>query len=268
MIELLEYNFFQNALISAILVSVSCAIVGVLMMVNRLFSIAGGITHGAFGGIGLAFYFGLPVLLSASIFTLFLALLIAFLSKNFAHRSDSFIAVIWAFGMAFGVVLIDLSDRSGADLMAYLFGSILAVDYADLWLMGALDLVAILLITCFYRQFEALSFDAEFAKTKGINTDFFHYLLIALMAFCIVICIRLVGLVLVLALLSIPSFIAESWTRKLGSMMILAGILSAFFCISGLFLSAYFDLSSGAAIIAIACVGFVLNFGFKFLKQA
>lgn len=267
MLEILSFSFFQNAINGAILVSIACGLVGSLIMINRLFSMAGGITHGAFGGIGVAFYFSLPILLSTSIFTLFLALMVAFLTQHYQNRSDSIIAVIWAFGMAVGIILIDLSPGYNTDLMAYLFGSILSVSSSDLWLMGFIDVIFILLLLCFYRQFEALSFDAEFAKVKGVNTSFFHYLLIAMMAFCIVICIRLVGLILVMALLSIPSFIAENFTKKLSSMMILASILSMIFCVIGLFISYYFNLASGACIIAVACFGFLINLIFKFLTQ-
>ena len=267
MFEILNFTFFQNALLAAVLVSIACGVVGTLVMINRLFSIAGGITHGAFGGIGIAFYFSLPILISTGIFTLFLAFLVAFLSKRYEHRSDSIVAVIWAFGMAFGIILIDLSPGYSTDLMAYLFGNILAVGMQDLWLMALVDGVVVLLIFLFYRQFEALSFDVEFAKVRGINTSFFHYLLIALMAFCIVISIRLVGIILIMALLSIPSFIAENFTKKLGLIMILASVLSMIFCVLGLIISYYFNLSSGACIIAVACFGFLIHLLAKFLLK-
>ncbi|MFQ6342947.1 metal ABC transporter permease [Campylobacter sp. VTCC 70190] len=267
MLEIFSFTFFQNALLGAILVSIACGIIGTLVMINRLFSMAGGITHGAFGGIGVAIYFSLPILVSTSIFTLFLAFLVAFLAKRYKHRSDSIIAVIWAFGMAVGIILIDLSPSYNTDLMAYLFGSILAVGEGDLWLMAMVDGVVVILILLFYRQFEILSFDAEFARVRGINTDFFHYLLIALMAFCIVISIRLVGLILVMALLSIPSFIAENFTKRLGLIMIMASFLSMIFCVLGLILSYYLNLSSGACIIAVACFGFLVHLIGKFLKS-
>ncbi len=267
MLELLTFNFFQNALLAALLVSLACGIMGALIMVNRLFSMAGGITHGAFGGIGIAFYFSLPILLSTSVFTLFLAFLLAFLSQHYEHRSDSFIAVIWAFGMAVGIVLIDLSPGYQSDLMAYLFGSILAVSSSDLLLMGLVDGGVLVLLVLFHRQFEVLSFDKEFGRVKGINTGFFYYLLIAMIALCIVICIRLVGLILVMALLSIPSFIAENFTKNLWGLMILSSLLSVFFCVFGLGLSYYLNLASGACIIILACVAFVLNLALKALKK-
>ncbi len=267
MFEILNFTFFQNALLAAILVSIACGVIGTLIMINRLFSMAGGITHGAFGGIGIAFYFSLPILLSTGIFTLLLAFLVAFLAKHYEHRSDSIIAVIWAFGMAVGIILIDLSPDYNTDLMAYLFGSILAVGVQDLWLMGVIDGIIIILMLLFYRQFEALSFDAEFAKVRGINTSFFHYLLIALMAFCIVISIRLVGLILVMALLSIPSFMAENFTKKLGFVMLIASVLSMVFCFLGLMLSYYFNLSSGACIIAVSCFSFLVHLLIKFFLK-
>lgn len=266
MFDILQYSFFQNALIASLLVSIACGIIGSLVMINRLFSMAGGITHAAFGGIGIAFYFALPVLLSVASFTLFLALVVAFLSQKYPNRSDSIVAVIWAFGMAFGLILIDLSTGYQNDVMAYLFGSILALSSEDLWLMLGIDAVFILLVLCFYRQFLAISFDKEFALLRGVNVNFFYYLLIAMIAFCVVICIRAVGLILIIALLSVPCFIAENYTKKLGTMMILSCFLSIAFCIAGLFISYVFNLSGSASIIIIACFGFLCTVLFKMIK--
>lgn len=260
MFDILTFEFFQNALYAIILVSIACGSIGSLIMINRLFSMAGGITHAAFGGIGIAFYFSLPIFLSTLTFTLLLAFLVAFLTEIQEHRSDSIIAVIWAFGMALGLLLIDLSPKYASDLMGYLFGSILAISYQDLLVMSIIDFIFIVLICLFYRQFEAISFDKEFTQTKGVSTSFFYYLLIAMIAFCTVICIRAVGLILVIALLSIPCFIAERFTKKLGSMMCLATCFSLIFCIIGLSISYYYNLAAGASIILVACVGFLCCF--------
>lgn len=264
--EIFEYQFFQNALMAAFLISLACGIIGPLIMINRLFSMAGGIIHAAFGGIGISFYFALPLFFSTGIFTLISALIVAYLSQNYPHRSDNIIAVIWAFGMALGIILIDLSPGYQSDLMAYLFGSILASSSLDLWLMLGIDLVFIILILCFYRQFIIVSFDKEFALLKGVRANFFYYLLIAMIAFCVVICIKGVGLILIIALLSIPCFIAELFSKKLGSMMILSTLFSLSFCLLGLWLSYMYDTSSGASIIMIASLGFVLALLFKALK--
>lgn len=262
-LEILHYSFFQNALVAAVLISIACGLIGSLVMINRLFSMAGGITHAAFGGIGIAFYFSLPVLVSVGGFTLVLALLIAFLSKHYPHRSDSIIAVIWAFGMALGLILIDMSAGYQNDVMSYLFGSILALSSVDLWLMFGIDTLFIVLIVGFYRQFVALSFDKEFALLRGVRVDFFYYLLIAMIAFCVVICIRAVGLILIIALLSVPCFIAERYTKRLGTMMIVSCLLSMLFCVLGLAMSYALNLSGSASIIMIACLGFVATLLFK-----
>ncbi|MCR6576637.1 metal ABC transporter permease [Campylobacter insulaenigrae] len=268
MFEILNFNFFQNAILASILVSIACGCVGSLVMINRLLSMAGGITHGAFGGIGVAFYFALPILVSTSFFTLILAFIVAYLSKHYPNRSDSIIAVIWALGMAIGIILIDLSPGYSNDLMVYLFGSILAVSYDDLLLMLICDFIFIILILCFYRQFEIISFDDEFAQTRGINANLFYYILIFMIALCIVMSIRLVGLILIIALLSIPSFIAEGLSKKLGWMMFYASILSLFFCLIGLAFSYIFNLSSGACIIFTACMGFVIYLCFNAVKKS
>ncbi len=257
MLEILHYSFFQNALAAALLVSIACGIMGSLIMINRLFSMAGGITHAAFGGLGVAFYFGVPILASIGGFTLLAALLVAWLSQNYPQRSDSIIAVIWAFGMALGLVLIDLSSGYQSDIMAYLFGSILAVSGEDLWLLAGADALFVVLVVGFYRQFVAVSFDREFARLRGVAVSAFYYLLIVMIALCIVVCIRSVGLILIIALLSVPCFIAEAYTKRLGTMMALSCLLSAAFCVAGLFLSYALNLSGSASIIMLSCVGFL-----------
>ena len=196
-------------------------------------------------------------------FTLALALLVAFLSKRYPHRSDSIIAVIWAFGMAFGLILIDMSAGYQSDIMAYLFGSILAVSSEDLWALFIADIVFVFLVIIFYKQFVAISFDKEFALLRGVAVNFFYYLLIIMIALCIVVCIRAVGLILIIALLSVPCFIAESYTKRLKAMMILSCLLSAFFCVLGLCVSYALNLSGSASIIMVACVGFALALLFK-----
>lgn len=260
--EILSFAFMQNAILGAVLVSVACGIIGTLVMINRLFSMAGGITHGAFGGIGLGFYLGFggaSMFVSTAGFTLFLALLLAILSKSYPHRSDNIIAVIWAFGMAFGIILVDKSADFGGDLMSYLFGNILAISVEDLWIMAVCDAIFVISIVALYRQFEAFSFDSEFARLKGVKTGILHFVLVCEIALCVVVAMRVVGLILVLALLSIPCFIAERFAHTLGGIMILSCVLSAIFCACGLSISYAFDMSSGASIIIVACVGFVLS---------
>ncbi|MCD8213950.1 MAG: metal ABC transporter permease [Campylobacter sp.] len=263
MSEILSLNFMQNALAAGVLVSIVCAITGSLVVINRMTFIAGGIAHGAYGGIGIAFFFSLEPLLGACLFSLLLALVIATLTLRDKSKIDSVIGAIWAFGMAIGIIFIDLTPGYNADLMSYLFGSILAVSSGDLLFMGAIDVVFIALIGLFYRQFTALSFDAEFAKLRGVNTTLFYYVLVCMMALCVVATIRVVGLILVIALLTIPPYIAQIFAKRLGSMMAISALFSIIFCVSGLMLSFELNLTGGASIILIASVCFFI-FCFRF----
>ncbi|WP_169777193.1 metal ABC transporter permease [Campylobacter mucosalis] len=256
MFEILKLDFMQNAFIAAILISIACGIVGSLVVINRMGFIAGGIAHGAYGGIGLAFFLSIEPLVGASIFSLLLALLIAFITLKDRVKSDSVIGAIWAFGMAIGIIFVDLTPGYNADLMSYLFGSILAVDSSDIIFMSALDIIFIAVCMLFYRQFVAISFDMEFARLRGVNTTLFYYVLVCLMALCVVATIRVVGLILVIALLNLAPIIAGRFCSSLGAMMFVSSLLSMLFCMAGLALSFYFNLTSGASIILIASVCF------------
>jgi len=229
MLEAFSYGFMQNALIAGLLVSIICGIIGSLVVVNRMVFIAGGIAHGAYGGIGAAFFLGLSPLFGATIFALLLGLIIAFLTLKDRGRIDSVIGTLWAFGMALGIILTDLTPGYNVDLMSYLFGSILSVPSDDLWTMGAI---------------------------RGVHVKMLHYTLIALIALCVVATIRVVGLVLVIALLSIPPYIAERISARLSHMMFLSTIIGMFFVLCGLSIAYMYDITSGAAIIMVASVGF------------
>lgn len=259
MSEILSLNFMQNAFLGGILVSVICGVVGSLIVINKMSFIAGGVAHGAYGGIGIAFFLGISPIFGASVFALFLALVIAFISERNLERFDSAIGAIWAFGMAIGIIFIDITPGYSSGLMGYLFGSILAINEEILAFIGICALIFTLLIILFYRQLLAISFDAEFASLRGVNARAFYYLLVIMMAFSVVACIQVVGLILVIALITIPPFIAEKFSKKLSVMMILATFISAFFCISGLLLSYYFNLTSGAIIILIASICFFIS---------
>ncbi len=258
MFEALSYSFIQNALIAGALVSIIAGIIGALVVVNRMLFLAGGIAHAVYGGVGMAIFFGLPIFLSTGIFAMVIALLIAFLSFKEKHRLDTYIGLIWAMGMALGVILIDLTPGYQSDLMSYLFGSILAVTTQDLWFMGALLLVIFLTVLFFYRDFLALSYDPEFAQLRGVPVKTFYAVLLVLCALAVVVAIRVVGLIMVIALLSIPTYIAEKLADSLAKMMFLSGLLALIFTIIGLYLSYTFDLTSGASIIMTAAVGFGL----------
>jgi zinc transport system permease protein len=259
MIEALHYEFMRNALAAGLLASVVCGIMGTLAVVNRIVFLSGGIAHAAFGGIGLAFFMGWPFLVSTLGFSLAAALVMAVVSIKARHRADTIVGVIWALGMAFGILLLDLTPGYHVDLMSYLFGSILTVPVSDLWVMLAVAVLVAMVVAFFYSDLLALSYDMEFARIRGVPVRALYFLLVGLLAVTVVLVIRIVGLILVIALLTIPPFIAEKYVKSLAHMMIGSCLLGASFTVAGLWLSYRFNLTSGAAIIAVAGIVFLIS---------
>ena len=261
MFEILSYDFIQNALIGGILISIISGIIGVLIVINRMVFLTGGIAHSSYGGIGLSIFFGIPIFLGTSIFTIILALFIAYIIINFKDRVDTFIGIIWAVGMAIGIILIDMTDGYQGDLIGYLFGSILAVSENDINFIFYLLIIITLFVTIFYKDILAVSYDKQYARLRNININFFYTLILVLRSLAIVVAIKIVGLILVIALLTIPVYIAQSLSSSLSSMMIISSILSSIFTIIGLMLSYTYDLTSGATIILVsACCLIIFTF--------
>ena len=260
MIDILNFDFMQNALLASVLVSIICGVIGTLTVINRMVFIAGGIAHGSYGGIGLALYFGIAPMLGASLFSLFLGAIIAYITHQNNARLDALIGVLWAFGMALGIIMTDLTPGYNVDLMSYLFGAILSVTQEDLYGMSSVLIAVLAFAIIFYKQLLAMSFDAQFAKLRGINTTLLYFALVLMVALGVVIIIRAVGLILVIALLTIPPYIAEKFTNSVGGMMIVSSVLSALFCTIGLYISYSFNLSGGASIILVATTTFFLQF--------
>jgi zinc transport system permease protein len=229
--------------------------------------LSGGIAHAAYGGIGLAFFFGLPHAVGTLGFALLVAMIMAAVTLKARHRSDTIIGVLWAVGMALGVIFLDLTPGYNVDLMSFLFGSILAVPQSDLWLMLVLDSVILSTVGFFYNDFLALSYDGDFAQIRGVRVRSLYFLLVAMVALSVVMIIRIVGLILVIALLTIPPYIAERYSGSLLTMMCLAFILNCLFTIAGLWLSYSFNLTSGATIIVVAGVCFFISMFLNLLKS-
>jgi len=256
MFEALQLEFIRNALAAGILVSLVCGVIGTLVVVNRIVFLAGGIAHAAYGGIGLAFFMGWPYVVGTLGVSVVSAGIMAAVTLKARHRADAMVGVIWAVGMAIGVILLDLTPGYNADLMSYLFGSILAVPASDLWQMGAIGVGVVITVSFYYNDFLAMSYDDEFARLRRVPVTFLYCLLLVMIALTVVMIIRVVGLILVIALLTIPPFIAEKFTGSLRAMMVAASLLSCFFTVSGLWLSYILNLTSGATIILVAAVGF------------
>jgi len=257
--ELFGYTFFQNAMLAAMFTSISCGIVGAYIVSKRIVFISGGITHTSFGGIGMGYFFGFNPIVGALIFSILSALGIEYLSKRSEIREDSVIAILWSLGMAIGIIFIFLTPGYSANLMSYLFGNILTVTKLNIFLLGALSLI---LIAIFYFMFKTIlfvAFDEEFARTLHLPVKTVNYMLIALVALTIVLNIRVVGIILVISLLTIPQTIAGIFSKdfkKIIWLSILIGFAGSFV---GLLLSYYFDIPSGATIIFFMVLLFILS---------
>ena len=258
MLEALQFEFFQNALMAGLMASVICGIMGTLVVVNRIVFLSGGIAHAAYGGIGLSFFLGWPYLIGTVGFSLVAAIVMASVTLRAKHRADTIIGVIWALGMAFGIILLDLTPGYNVDLMSYLFGSILTVPKLDLGIMLCIGVLIAGFVSFFYKELLAISYDEEFARIRGVPVATLYFTLIGLLALTIVMVIQVVGLILVIALLTIPPYMVEKYAKSLFQMMVGSSLLGSVFTICGLWLSYTFDLTSGASIILIAGVFFFL----------
>lgn len=256
MLEVLQFTFFRNALLAGALVSIACGIIGTFIIVNRLVFLSGGIAHAAYGGIGIAYFLNQDPVLGAMIFSLMSAFGMGYVVRKTRERADTIIGVMWAIGMALGIIFLDFSPGYKADLMSYLFGSILSVPVSDLLFMVILDVVILLTVIFLYKGFVAISFDEEFATVENVPVNTLFFVLFALIALTVVITMRLVGLIMVIALLTIPSAIAGIYFKDLKKMMIAASLLGILFSTCGLFLSYYFNLTSGATIILVSGIAY------------
>lgn len=254
MIEVLSYQFMQNALIAALLVSVATGVMGAFVVVNRMVFISGAVAHAAYGGVGIATFFGWNVSLGAFVFSGVAAVAMGAVQRAARERADTIIGALWAIGMAIGIVFVDFSPAYRADLMSYLFGSILTASAQNLLWMAALDLCLLLAVWAFYKELTAMSFDREHAAVRNAPVRLLELLLLALAAMAVVLVMQAVGLILVIALLTIPAAIAGRFVDRLSMMMLVASALGFVFNVIGLALAYAFNLSSGAAIILVAAV--------------
>ncbi len=259
MFELLQYEFMRNAITAALLASISCGIIGVYVVVKRLVFISGGITHAAFGGIGLGYLLGINPVVAVTPFSLLIAIMVGILRKKTRVYEDTAIGIFWTSGMALGIIFIGLSKGYTPDLFSYLFGNILAVPKSDLLIMAVLNIIIVLTVVILYKAFLAITFDEEYAETKGLPVLLLYIILLCLIALTVVVLIRIVGIILVMALLTIPAAISKQFVSKISKMMVLSVILGMVFTCSGLVISYYLDLASGATIIIVSSIAYFLS---------
>jgi zinc transport system permease protein len=259
----LQYSFMQRALLAGILVSVACGVIGTYVVIKRVVFISGGIAHAAYGGIGLGYFLGINPTLGAVVFSLLAAFGMGAVQRKTRQRADTVIGAMWAIGMAVGIIFIDLTPGYKADLMSYLFGSILAVPQGDLVMMGILNLVIVLMVGMFYKELLAISFDEDFATVENIPVGWMNMILLGMIALTVVMLMRVVGLIMVIALLTLPAAISAQFVRQMKSMMVLSSLLGMVFTTLGLFLSYFFNLTSGATIILVAGTAYLLSLLWK-----
>ena len=266
MLEALQYEFMRNALFAGLLAAIACGIVGVYVVTKRIVFISGGIAHASFGGIGLGYLVGINPVLGATFFALASALGMGLVTRKTRLPEDTAIGILWAMGMALGIVFIGLAPGYAPDLFSYLFGNILTVPFADLMLMVALDAVIVLIVIALYKEFLALSFDEEFGTVVGVPVEKLYLLLLCMIALTVVVLIRVVGIILVIALLTIPAALARQFTYDLRKMMLLAVLFGAILSLGGLWLSYLLDLASGATIILLSGAVLLIFFTFSRLR--
>jgi len=263
-IEVLKNNsFMQNAFIIGLLASLACGVIGTYVVVKRIVFISGGISHTVLGGMGIAYFYGYDPMHGALVSALLAALIIGFVSLRYHQYEDTIIGALWAIGMAVGILFIYKTPGYNVDLMSYLFGNILLVERSSVWQLAGLDALIIFLVLLFYKRFLAVCFDEEYSELQGVGVVSTYLLLLCLIALTVVILIQVVGIILVIALLTLPAATARYYARSLGKMMILASLLGAVFTSSGLIVSYEPNLPAGATIIVIAGLAYLLATVFK-----
>lgn len=255
---MLTYQFFINAIIGVLLISVAAAMVGTYIVTRRMVAISGGITHSCFGGLGLGCYLGWNPMLLAGVFAIASALGVEWLSARQRVREDSAIAVVWAVGMAVGVVFVFMTPGYVPELNSFLFGNILTISRADLWIFA----IYLVLLGAFflwkYDQIIACAFDPDFARVCNLPVRMINTVMILLVAVCIVLTIRLVGIMLLMSMFSLPQLTAEVFSRRFRGMMLLSVAISAVSSVAGLFLGAYIDVPASALIVIVMALVFAL----------
>ncbi len=256
--ELFQYEFMRNALAAGIAAALLCGIIGIYIILNRIVFISDGIAHAAFGGIGLGYFLGLDPLAFGVVSAIATAIGIGMVSSRSKVSEDTAIGVFLATGMALGVMLMSLSKGYAKDLFGYLFGNILAVTQADVAMISALTLAILVLVIALYKEFLVLSFDPVYAEAVGLPVRKLRLLLLCMVAFSVVMLIKIVGIILLIALLTVPGAISRQYMKGLPGIIVGSVILGMVFVIIGLFVSYLLDVPSGATIIlTAACVFFI-----------
>jgi len=261
--NIFAYDFMRNALFASLLVGISCGLIGTLVVLNRIVFLGGGIAHAAYGGVGLAYYFGQDPMLGAILFSIISALGMGAVHLRTKARSDTLIGVMWSIGMAIGIIFVSLTPGFKADLMSYLFGSLLAVSGTDLQVMALIAMLVIVFVALLYRSLQAISFDETFSTVRNLPVKELYLLMLVMIGLTVVVAMRVVGLIMVIAMLTIPPATANLFLKDMKGMMLLSIGLGWLFSSVGLVVSFALNLQAGPVIILIAALSYLAAAGIK-----
>lgn len=254
-----EYEFFRNAFVGVLLVASAAAVIGTYIVSRRLVAISGGITHACFGGLGLGYFLGWNPVAMAAAFAVASSLGVDYMARRRNVREDSAIAVVWALGMALGVLFVFLTPGYVPELNAFLFGNILTVTRTDLWLFAAFAFVVAVVFGLFYRPIVLCAFDRDFARVRGVPVAVVNTMMTVLVALCIVLTIRLVGVMLLMSMLALPQMISELFCRRFGTLLFSSVFLSVGCCVGGLFLATVIDVPCSALMVLVMLAVYILT---------
>ena len=251
MLEIVQYTFFRNALWAVLLIGIAGGIIGTYIVTRRMVFITGGITHASFGGLGIGLFMGINPTIMAMLFAIGSALGVGWLSRRATVREDSAIAALWALGMAVGIICIFKTPGYTPGLTEFLFGNILTITTSDLMWFALYTLVLVLLFALCYRQLMAVAFDTDFAATRRLPVRLIDYTMVVMVSLCVVLTIRLVGIMLLLSMLTVPQMTVELFTRRYRLLQVASGALTIVAGVIGLFVAYGLDVPAGACIVFI-----------------
>ncbi len=254
-----DYPFFRLALLGVAIISIAAAMIGTYIISRRMVAISGGITHACFGGLGLGYFLGVNPVVMAGVFAIASSLGVDWMSKRMRVREDSAIAVVWAVGMAVGVLFVFLTPGYVPELNSFLFGNILTVSTGDIAVFAAYTLILIAFFALYFKQIVACAFDPDFARVAGLPVTFISTAMTVFVAVCIVLTIRLVGIMLLMSMLSLPMMIAEVWVHRFSRLMALSVVISLVCSIAGLCIGTLVDVPCSAIIVILMTVAYILS---------
>ncbi len=266
-IQIISNPLVQNALLAIVLISVASGLIGSYIHIRKISSISGGISHAVLGGLGVAVYFNIDPIVGALSAALVLALFIGMVKLRFRQHEDTVINAIWAIGMSVGIIFLYFSPQYQQNLVNFLFGKIYYISHAQLWRMLAIDLLSAAVFFLFYRQIWAASFDEEYASIRGLPIRGLYLLLLVLVAFTIVVLVQAVGLILVIALLTLPSAMARTFSARPHFIILFSFLIALILGTGGLLLSFPLQIPSSAVIIISMGVAYLASLLFRSIKK-